>query len=226
MDAFQLLEEAGKVPPAESAAIDAAIDLVLAAASQEGSRAGSAPSPGRLRPRRHRRKVLAATASTAAAVAATAFLAVTTLAPASHKPSVQLAAWTVVKQANGDISVTLRQLRDPAGLQYRLREAGVPASVTFGGHQNPACQPYPASSALLDMVFLRPPAPAQPNQKLPSGHHLPPAQQRDAVTLVIHPSALPSGTGVQLAATAHSGQGAIFDVRDLAYASPQCTGSS
>ncbi len=76
------------------------------------------------------------------------------------------------------------------------------------------------------MVFLRPPAPAQLNQKLPSGHHLPTAQQRDAVTLVIHPSALPSGTGVQLAATARSGQGAIFEVRDLVYASPQYTGSS
>jgi hypothetical protein len=129
---------------------------------------------------------------------------------ASHQPRhsahAQLAAWTVVKQADGNVTVTLRQLRDPAGLQSKLRAEGVPASVTFGGHQNPACRPYPASAALLNMVFLRPLAPAQPNRKLPHGHRLPPPDQRAAAVLVIHPSALPTGTGVQLAANESSRQ--------------------
>ena len=51
----------------------------------------------------------------------------------SHQPSVHLGAWTVVKQTDGTVSVTIRGLRDPAGLQRRLREDGIPASVTFFG---------------------------------------------------------------------------------------------
>ena len=47
--------------------------------------------------------------------------------PARHP----LAAWTVVKQADGKVSVTIRQFRDPAGLQRKLRADGVPASVIF-----------------------------------------------------------------------------------------------
>jgi len=43
----------------------------------------------------------------------------------------------------GDIKVTIRELRDPAGLQRTLRADGVPASVTFAGQQNPACQGSP-----------------------------------------------------------------------------------
>jgi hypothetical protein len=42
----------------------------------------------------------------------------------------QLAAWTVAKQANGDIKVTVRQLSNPSGLQSTLRADGVPANVT------------------------------------------------------------------------------------------------
>ena len=33
--------------------------------------------------------------------------------------------------------------RDPAGLQATLRADGIPASVTFIGQQNPACQVIP-----------------------------------------------------------------------------------
>ena len=54
----------------------------------------------------------------------------------------QLAAWTVTNQADGGIRVTIRELRDPAGLQRTLRADGVPASVTFLGHPNPACHRY------------------------------------------------------------------------------------
>ena len=82
------------------------------------------------------------------AVLAAAAFAVTALLPASHpashQPGVQLAAWTVVKQADGTVSVTIRELRDPAGLQSTLRADGVPASVTFSGQQNLSCQRYTA----------------------------------------------------------------------------------
>jgi hypothetical protein len=40
----------------------------------------------------------------------------------AHDPrTARLAAWTVAKQANGDIKVTVRQLSDPSGLQSTLR---------------------------------------------------------------------------------------------------------
>jgi hypothetical protein len=151
----------------------------------------------------------------ALAVAAGAALAVTsTLVPsgqASHQPAAQLAAWTVTKQANGDIKVTIRKLRDPAGLQRTLRADGVPASVTFAGQQNPACQGYPAGGSqshrrqLLGSVVT---APA-------SG----------AYVMMIHPPALPPGAGLQIFSSFEnipaSAQGA--SVR-LVQASPQCTG--
>jgi DNA-directed RNA polymerase specialized sigma24 family protein len=46
--------------------------------------------------------------------------------------------------ADGLVDVTIRELRDPAGLQSKLRADGVPASVTFSGQPNPSCRPYPA----------------------------------------------------------------------------------
>ena len=79
------------------------------------------------------------------AVVAAAVLAVTALLPghsATVQPGIHLTAWTVVKHADGTVYVRINQLRDPAGLQRKLRADGVPASVTFIGQQNPACQPY------------------------------------------------------------------------------------
>ena len=50
---------------------------------------------------------------------------------------------TVDRQADRSIRVTIRELRDPAGLQHTFRADGVSASVTFTGQRNPACQGYP-----------------------------------------------------------------------------------
>jgi len=155
------------------------------------------------------------------ALAVAAALAVTTLAPASHQashhPGVQLAAWTVVTQPGGNVSVIIRELRDPAGLQRRLRADGVPATVTFLNQLNPACHPWPgaalegmhtpAGDALFNRVF--PPHPGPPG------------------VIVIRPSALPSGGGVQLAASFGSpGPRAFITIgAGLVQASPECTGS-
>jgi hypothetical protein len=163
---------------------------------------------------RARRKIPAVAG--ALAVAAGAALAVTgTLAPsgqASHQPTAQLAAWTVTEQANGDIKVTIRELRDPAALQRTLRADGVPASVTFAGQQNPACQGYPAGGSQ-----------SQRRQRLGSVVTGPAG---GAYVLIIHPSALPSGAGLQIFSSFEdipaSAQG--LSVR-LVQASPQCTGS-
>lgn len=169
----------------------------------------------------------------ALALIAGAALAVTALLPAarpvSHQPTAQLAAWTVVKEADGTVSVTIREFRDPAGLQRKLRADGVPASVLFHpgkmqGHapfrklfhvrHNP-CQEYGGGQGRL--------------LKVVQGH--PPRPLRDQSTIsVIHPSALPSGAGVQFIAT--SNEGYLQDTNQrhalgvwLVQASQQCTGS-
>lgn len=144
----------------------------------------------------------------ALAVVAGAAVAVTALVPASnsasHQPGAQLAAWTVVKQADGNIYVTIRQFRDPAGLQARVRADGVPASVTFSGQQNPACQPYPSRPGLLRKVVS--------------------VRFGRSTLTIIHPSALPSGAGFQFASVRRHGTVADISL-DLVQAGPRCTGS-
>jgi hypothetical protein len=198
------------------------------------------------RARRHRRRLIPGMTGTLA-VAAGAALAVTTLAPSSHQatpqagrqPAAHLAAWTVTKLAGGDISVTIRQLRDPAGLQGALRADGVPASVTFAGQLNPACRAYPGGTIpwppqpptpLLRQVFPKPygilPPSAHPSRgwsQAPGQGSPPPASPAPGQTVImIAPSALPGHTGVQIATT--HGARWIGPVR-VVYASPQCTGS-
>jgi hypothetical protein len=147
----------------------------------------------------------------ALALAAGAAVAVTALVPASHQasqPGAQLTAWTVVKQADGNIYVTIRQFRDPAGLQSRLRADGVPASVTFSGQQNPACQLYPYA--------------ADPGL---TGKAVSVRSEGQNTLTVIHPSALPSGAGLQFASSLQR-PGTVVSVQvDPVRASPQCTGS-
>jgi hypothetical protein len=118
----------------------------------------------------------------AVAVAAAGALAVTGLLPggqqASHQSSIQLtAAWTVTRQADGTIFVTIRELRDPAGLQARLRADGVPASVAFPGQRGPSCQPTNVAKERLSEVYQLYPGNPSPR-------------------IAIHPSALPKGVGV------------------------------
>ncbi len=165
----------------------------------------------------------------ALAVAAGAALAATMLLPGTHQagqPGVQLAAWTVTRQADGTIRVTIRELRDPAGLQSKLRTDGIPASVTLIGQQNPSCRPYPASRALRKRVLSITPGVVPSQHQGPAASTSPP--QPDLVLVFhINPSALPSGVGIQLATAltplshgvAHGTVGA-----DLVYASTQCTG--
>jgi hypothetical protein len=157
----------------------------------------------------------------ALAVAAGTALAVPALLPSGHQPShparAQLAAWTVVKQADGGIRVTIHELRDPARLQSTLRADGVPVSVTFIGQSNPACKPRNFGGSrsqhrhLLDSMVT----------SLPGHGNL--------RVLVIHPSAFPAGAGLAIAA-GHRDQsprgGSIeLTIGPPVKASPQCTGS-
>jgi len=93
--------------------------------------------------RRRRRRGLAAGMTTLAAVA----LGVTMLLPRGGLAPAKLTAWTVSTRPGGQVIVTIRQLRDPAGLQQTLRAHGVPATVRFTNHNPPDCLYYPLSPA-------------------------------------------------------------------------------
>jgi hypothetical protein len=146
---------------------------------------------GRSRRRRHRLAGLTGAMAITAGIA----LVLTALAssghpsgrsghPASNPLAARLAAWTVAKQANGDIKITIRELSDSSGLQSTLRADGVPASVSSSTQLNPSCQPYPMTQGLFISTYYA-------QNGAGSG----------STVLVIHPSALPSGVGVQIGAS-------------------------
>jgi hypothetical protein len=166
-------------------------------------------------------------AAGALAVAAGAALAVTALAPGGHQPGpavgARLTAWTVARQAGGDIDITINQLQDPAGLQRTLRADGLPVNVSFSGAPpGTPCRPYDASRDVLGAVV----------QLSSSG---------GSASFVIDPSALPGGAGLSIydnpadgvppASPAAQGTGSPPPAGitgplafGLVYASQQCTG--
>jgi hypothetical protein len=215
-------------------------ELIMALQEQRGTVTMTTPveqiiSRGRAVRARRRVPGVAATLG-AAAVAA---VAVSVALPAGHLaashpgashpasgPAVQLAAWTVTRQADGSVQVTFREATDPAGLQRTLRADGVPVSVTFTGHQNPACQPYPVSGSQAQ------PSPGQPfggpmGSVLPRDFiHNPKLAYTTPYALVINPSALPAGAGLQIWTSGTPGAADNFQLNvSLVQASPQCTGS-
>jgi len=180
------------------------------------------------------RRRIPGVAGALAVAAAVGVLAVTRLAPASHQPvpppsaqsGVQVAAWTVVKQAGGIVRVTIREFTNPAGLQSKLRADGVPASVTFIGQQNPACRLYLSSPALERRIFshtfeyIAPPRQGPPATMPPLVGLVP--------VLLIHRPALPSGVGIRFASVFTSPSSGVAHATvslNLVYASPRCTGS-
>jgi hypothetical protein len=191
------------------------------------------------RARRRRVRRLVSGMTGVLALAAVAAVILTALLPASHpagsQPSqpvhAQLAAWTVSKQPDGTVLVTIREFRDRAGLQRKLRADGIPASVIFveAGkvpanpdriHGNPCRQFNGDGNAtgdrrLLMVAHLVDPRAADPFQ----------------AGVVIHPSAHPRHVGLQLYITRNLGysspqyHGAVAFFEDLVQASRACTGS-
>ena len=170
----------------------------------------------RYRPRSPRRVGMVSAGLTGAAAAATVLgIAMTqpashhgsdqSSAPSSHHSSAaaktQLAAWTVTKQANGTVIITIRQLSDPAGMQAKLRAAGIPASVSDTG--NPACTQY-----LL-------PTHGRTSLQLRAGG------TANVTKLVLRPSALPGGAGLQIVVIKPGND----IISRFVQVSPQCTGS-
>ncbi len=197
-------------------------ELITALREQRGKVAMTTPveqiiSRGRsVRARRRIPRVAAAVAPAAAAATV-----VSVALPAGHLakgPDARLAAWTVTREADGDIQITFLQATDPAGLQSTLRADGVPASVTFAGQQNPACQtitvPVPP--------FSDKGADRGPLSRVVVGFADKPAQD----VLVLRPSGLPTGDGIQISTSGTPGAADSFRLFvNLVQQSPQCTGS-
>lgn len=67
----------------------------------------------------------------AVALAGSAIAAVALLVPGGNPVTAQLAAWTVTRDPDVGITVTVNHMKDPEGLQATLRADGIPARVTF-----------------------------------------------------------------------------------------------
>ena len=182
-----------------------------------------------LPPRRDRFAVPALIGGVAAiTVAAAVALALTTGSPAGQQRGqggVTLAAWSVIKEPHGLLKVTIRQLRDPAGLQRTLAAHGVAANVRFvhrffqpsNSNDVPkGCLPPHLSSKAIAKV----------DEKLiPSNVTVP-----DSDAFIFRPAAIPHGIGLYLKAWApkpgtHSAVSLSMEI-NLVQATPHCTGKS
>jgi hypothetical protein len=199
---------------------------------------------GHARARRRRRRVTVlagAGAAVGGAAAAVALVAGGLAAPGPGGPvSAKLAAWTVAAKPGGTIAITIRELRDPAGLRHALRADGVPATVTFAGHAfTPSTDPplprscrVPAMSDQANSELqakIMPPPGAKGVTSSGRTHSWVARAGRPGVVLTIRPSAIPRGVGLNIwawAAAPGTRSGPTLDMSTgLVTASPHCTGS-
>jgi hypothetical protein len=185
--------------------------------------------PPSARPSRRRLAVPALIGVAAAAVAAAVALTLAQGSPGRHGGSqgggAALAAWSVIKEQHGLLRVTIRELRDPAGLQQMLGAAGVPSNVRFLNHD------FTPTTSIHDLPkgCLNPRMSNEANAHL-QGRIMPlyPLPV-GGVAVNIRPSAIPHGIGLYVKAWAASPgtqSGPYLDLQiDLVQATPQCTGS-
>jgi hypothetical protein len=222
-------------------------ELTVALREQRGRVSMTTPveqiiSRGRTVRARRRVSGTAATLGVAGAAGAAA-IGVSVAVPASHPvssrpaasqptasrpvsiPDVRLAAWTVTRGSGGTIKVTFREAADAATLQATLRADGIPVSVDFTGQPNPACQAY-------DFSGSTPTPPGEPFSgqlnRLLGGYsflHNPKSAYTSPYALVINPSKLPSGAGLQIFTSGTPGGADNFQLTvQLVHASATCTG--
>jgi hypothetical protein len=173
--------DADRIREAARARLDSALNGLL----------GDSPGPARTPPRRRRRLALAAGA---VAVAAGAAIAVPAILPAHDTGSLVTAAWAVQRNTNGTITVSVRQLRDPAGLERALRAEGVPAYVRYIpeivviGKGNSEFE-YPECG--YNSLFF-----SSPRNLFDKVFSFPRASDIAKLSFIIHPAAMPPGSAV------------------------------
>jgi hypothetical protein len=134
----------------------------------------------------------------------------------------RLDAWTVTKGTNGEVYVTIRQLRDAAGLQRALRADGVPARVAFSAGIPSDSPPLPAGCANVTM-------PLQQNVDLQAKIlDMTPMNPQAGIALGLYASEIPNGIGIYLAVRppVRESNGSVDWSwgLDLVQATPGCTG--
>jgi len=176
--------------------------------------------PDRLRRRQARqaRRSIAAAVATAAVMAGAATLAVGASSPASPAPRATLTAWTVTTDHHGDVTVTIRAVYDPAGLQRKLQEAGIPAHVAAGRNPGPGCRP-------LEAFYLGPDTVSVGQKNPPKG--VPPMKSEAVFT--IHRAGIPRGLGLAISLSqirsAYRKSASIRAGFEYVKGGSQCTGS-
>jgi len=135
---------------------------------------------------RARRRVLGASA--ALAVLCGLGFAASTLVP--NAGGQQLAAWSVATQRNGLVVVEIHQLSNPAGLQRRLRAAGVPATVRFQNQNPPNCLYYPGTPRQIFRLT---------NRIFPQSNSV---HIQNGAAFVINTLAIPPGVGLWIEVSA------------------------
>lgn len=133
-----------------------------------------------------------------------------------HSPA-RLAAWTVTEGPGHTVTILIRELRDPAGMQRTLRADGVAAHVAFQGGTLSDTPPLPRQCR---NTRLSPEEGAALQGKILGNSFMNP---RDGIALVIRASEIPKGIGLNL--TVQSGGSGWGWSLGLVRASPECTGS-
>jgi hypothetical protein len=185
-----------------------------------------------------------AAAATAAAVALAVLPGSATAPRHGGRGGVELAAWSVVKEQDGVLLVTINELRDPAGLWRRLHQDGVPAHIVFRHHDfvasttshvPPPCQaPRMSDEANAELQGKIMPmwpllgSPARPGHGHPRVSSGITKDVRPQVVLAIRPAAIPHGIGLFIEAWAaspgtRSGQYLSMQT-ELVLTSHSCTG--
>jgi hypothetical protein len=140
---------------------------------------------GRASRRRHRLIRLAGTAGVMAAALAlvVGLTGIIGSAPAHRTGTIRTAAFTIVSQANGTVTLTINPnvLIDPGTLQSDLAHDGIPAMVTVGSF----CSSDPPPAGFSRVVSFQPSPQASGWQQ---------RQEGVIPTVTINPAAIPAGT--------------------------------
>jgi hypothetical protein len=191
--------------------------------------------------RARRRLIGLAGAAALASVLALIAIGVMPRIPASvgsHTHTARLAAWSVVRQRDGGVMITLRKLDDPAALQRTLRGDGIPVKVVFEGSNIYDSEKVPGCTYLPKL--MAPPPGSIPRwpplvRRIFFGPHY--GYPASPYTFWIYRAAIPRGVGVAILVSegsprlsnSHPRGVDAFGVNgfafDLVKANPGCTGS-